>query len=300
MLSSSSRSHSRSRSHSPFHNRGRKHPREYQYHREFRGYHRGFRRPYYFRGRGRGFFRGRFQRGGGGYNNYRSNNWQNFGQHPQQKQQKHPKQQQAQQQQQQKQHAHSPKRGRSRTPKKRSSSSQSLSHSHHSDRSSSLHSHHSSSSSSSRQITPSVKQNCKAGIDVLSAPKEGQKAGGDATLSIQEEHHPEEDGSTSGEKAPKTWLFPINHNSSPKRASPHIHSVVSAVQDRPASSESGPVPGTSGATSNGATHSQTAACTPSTSSPLKKSPTTVFSGFGLFSNADQEEDTLAVSIAFKQ
>ncbi|XP_060778173.1 thyroid hormone receptor-associated protein 3 isoform X3 [Neoarius graeffei] len=296
-----SRSHSRSRSHSPFHNRGRKHPREYQYHREFRGYHRGFRRPYYFRGRGRGFFRGRFQRGGGGYNNYRSNNWQNFGQHPQQKQQKHPKQQQAQQQQQQKQHAHSPKRGRSRTPKKHSSSSQSLSHSHHSDRSSSLHSHHSSSSSSSRQITASVKQNCKAGIDVLSAPKEGQKAGeGDATLSIQEEHHPEEDGSTSGEKAPKTWLFPINHNSSPKRASPHIHSVVSAVQDRPASSESGPVPGTSGATSNGATHSQTAACTPSTSSPLKKSPTTVFSGFGLFSNADQEEDTLAVSIAFKQ
>lgn len=135
----------------------------------------------------------------------------------------------------------------------------------------------------------------------MSAHKESQKAGeGDATLSMQEGHHPEEDGSTSGEKATKAWLFPINHNSSPKRASPRIHSVVSAVQDHPASNESGPVPGNSGATSNGATYSQTVASTPSTSSPQKKSPTTVFSGFGLFSNADQEEDKVAVSIAFKQ
>ncbi|MCJ8728094.1 hypothetical protein PDJAM_G00000340 [Pangasius djambal] len=299
-----SRSRSRSRSHSPFHNRGRKYPREYQNHREFRGYHRGFRRPYYFRGRGRGFFRGRFQRGGGGYNNYRSNNWQNFGQYPQQKQQKQQKQQQQphqQQQQQQKQHTHSPKRGRSHTPKKRSNSPQSLSHSHRSDRSASLHSRHSSSSSSSRQISASVKQNSKAGIEVLSAPKESQKAGGgDATLSVQGGHHPEVDGSTSGEKAPKTWLFPISHDSSPKKDSPHIHSAVSAVQDDPASSESGPVPGNSGATCNGATYSQTVASTPSNSSPQKKSPTTVFSGFGLFSNADQEEDTVAISIAFKK
>ncbi|XP_017330940.2 thyroid hormone receptor-associated protein 3 isoform X2 [Ictalurus punctatus] len=301
-----SRSRSRSRSHSPFQNRGRKHPREYQNHREFRGYHRGFRRPYYFRGRGRGFFRGRFQRGGGGYNNfnnYRSHNWQNFGPYPQQKQQKQQKQPQTQQQQQQQQkrHSHSPKRGRSRTPKKRSSSPQSQNQSHRSDRSSSLHSHHSSSSSSSRQITVSGKQNCKAGIEILSASKDSQKAGGgDATLSVQGGHHPEADGSTSGEKAPKTWLFAINHDSSPKRASPHIHSAVSAVQDDPASSESGPVPGNSGATSNGATYSQNLASTPSNSSPQKKSPTTVFSGFGLFSNADQEEDTVAISIAFKK
>lgn len=291
LLSPSSRSHSRSRSHSPFHNRGRKYPREYQNHREFRGYNRGFRRPYYFRGRGRGFFRGRFQRGGGGYNNYRSNNWQNFGQHPQQNQQKQHKQQQAQHQK-QKQHAQSPKRGRSRTPKKRSSSPQSLSISHRSDRSSSQHSHHSSSSSSSRQKTASVKQNCKSGIEGLSAPKESQKSGGgDATLSVQGVYHPKVDTSTSEEKAPKTWLFPINHDISPKNASPRIQSAVSAVQEDPASSESGPVPGNSGATSNGAT---------SNSSPQKKSPATVFSGFGLFSNADQEEDTVAISIAFKK
>ncbi|XP_058259064.1 thyroid hormone receptor-associated protein 3 isoform X2 [Hemibagrus wyckioides] len=299
-----SRSRSRSRSHSPFHNRGRKHPREYQNHREFRGYHRGFRRPYYFRGRGRGFFRGRFQRGGGGYNNYRSNNWQNFGPYPQQKQQKQQKQQQAQQQQQQKHYAHSPKRGRSRTPKKRSNSPGSLSHSHRSDRSSSQHSHHSSSSSSSRKITASVKQNSKAGIEILSAPKDSQKAGGgdaaDATLSVQEGHHPAQDGRTSGEKVPKTWLFPINHDNSPKTASPQIRSTVSAVQDNPVTSESVPVPGNSGATGNGATNSQTVASTASNSSPQKKSPTTVFSGFGLFSNADQEEDTVAISIAFKK
>lgn len=291
LLCSSSRSHSRSRSHSPFHNRGRKHPREYQNHREFRGYHRGFRRPYYFRGRGRGFFRGRFQRGGGGYNNYRSNNWQNFGQYPQQKQQY--KQQQAQQPQ--KQHARSPKRGRSRTPKKRSSSPQSLSHSHHSDRSSSQHSHHSSSSESPRQITSFVKQNCKTAVEVQSAPKESQKTeGGDATLSVQEGHNPEADAITSGEKSPKTWLFPINHDTSPMKASSHIHSAVNAVQEDPAYCVSAPVPGTSGATSTGATS------TASISSPQKKSPTTVFSGFGLFSNAVQEEDTVAISIAFKK
>lgn len=290
-LCSSSRSHSRSRSHSPFHNRGRKHPREYQNHREFRGYHRGFRRPYYFRGRGRGFFRGRFQRGGGGYNNYRSNNWQNFGQYPQQKQQY--KQQHAQQQQ--KQHTHSPKRGRSHTPKKRSSSPQSLSHSHHSDRSSSQNSHHSSSSGSSRQIPSFGKQNCKSGIEVQSASKESQKSvAGDATLSVEEGHHPEAYASTSGEKSPKTCLFPINHDSSSMKASPHSHSAVNAVQEAPACSVSGPVPGSSGATSNGVTSA------PSNSSPQKKSPTTVFSGFGLLSDADLEEDTVAISIAFKK
>lgn len=294
MLSSSSRSRSRSRSHSPFYNRGRKQPREYQNHREFRGYHRGFRRPYYFRGRGRGYFRGRFQRGGGGYNNYRSNSWQNFGQYPQQKQQK---QQQAQQPQ--KQHAQSPKRGRSRTPKKHSSSPRSLSHSHRSDRSSSLHSHHSSSSSSSKQITASIKQNSKGGIEVLSALKDSQKAAvGDNTLSEQCGHYSEQNESTSEKKSPKTWLFPKNHDSSPKRTSPHIHSAAVAEDSVP--SKSGSAPRNLGAPGNGATDHQTAALTPSNSSPQKRSPTTVFSGFGLFSNADQEEDTVAISIAFKK
>ncbi|GAA6103039.1 thyroid hormone receptor-associated protein 3 isoform X1 [Tachysurus ichikawai] len=300
-----SRSRSRSRSHSPFHNRGRKHPREYQNHREFRGYHRGFRRPYYFRGRGRGFFRGRFQRGGGGYNNYRPNNWQNYNQYPQHKPQKQQqKQQQGLQQQQQKQYANSPKRGRSHTPKKRSSSPGSLNHSHRSDRSSSLHSHHSTSSSSSRQITASDKQNSKGGIEILSAPKESQKAGGgdaaDATLSVQEGHQLKQVGISSGEKTTQTWLFPINHDGSLKTASPHIHSTISAVQGDPGTGESDPVPGNLGATGNGVTSSQTVASTPSNSNSQKKNPTAVFSDFGLFLNADQEEDTVAISIAFKK
>ncbi|TSK34920.1 Mitogen-activated protein kinase kinase kinase 5 [Bagarius yarrelli] len=284
-----SRSRSRSRSHSPLHNRGRKHPREYQnYRTEFRGYHRGFRRPYYFRGRGRGFFRGRFHRGGGGYNNYRSNNWQNFNQYPPQKQQNQQKQQQAQQpqQQQHRQHTLSPKRGRSRTPKKLSSSPRSVGHSHRSDRSSSLHSHHSSSSGSSRQITASVKQNSESALENLSTKPECQIAGGgDGKLSVQEGHHLEQEG-TNGGKSPKTWLFPINHDIGLKRASPQNHSAVGAVQDS--------------ATGKGATDSQNNASTLTNSSPQKKSPTTVFSGFGLFSNADQEEDTVAMSIAFKK
>lgn len=102
-------------------------------------------------------------------------------------------------------------------------------------------------------------------------------------------HHPEVNSSTSEEKTPKTWLFPVNYASSSRKASPHVHSAVSAVQNDPASSESGLVPGNSEAINKGGTCSS-----------QKKSPTTVFSGFGLFSNADQEEDTVAISIAFKK
>lgn len=129
----------------------------------------------------------------------------------------------------------------------------------------------------------------------MSTPKESQKVGGgDAALSVQEGHHPGVDTNTSGEKSPKKWLFPISQENSPKAASPYIRSAVSAVQEDPASTESGPVPGNSGATNNGATS------TPSNSSPQKKSPTTVFSRFGLFSNDDQDEDTVAISVAFKK
>ncbi|KAG5264708.1 hypothetical protein AALO_G00257150 [Alosa alosa] len=73
----SSRSRSRSRSHSPSHGRERNYPsRDYQNNRGgYRGYNRGFRRPFYPRGRGRGFYPRRFQRGGGNYG-YRNNNWQ--------------------------------------------------------------------------------------------------------------------------------------------------------------------------------------------------------------------------------
>ncbi|KAI4897449.1 hypothetical protein NFI96_022309, partial [Prochilodus magdalenae] len=295
----SSRSRSRSRSHSPVHNCERKHPRDFQNHREFRGYHRGFRRPYYFRGRGRGFFRGRFQRGGGGgggggcYNN-RSNNWQNYRQYPQQKQ--HYKQQQ---QQQQHQNDHNPKRGRSRSrsPKKSSNSPpQSRSHSRRSDRSSSPHSHHSSSSNSSRPRSASAKRICTAAKEDVPAPKESQK-NGKADERLTEQADTEGDSNT--ERAPGTCLIPTN--TSPKRASPNVNSAVSAGQGDLATNESGPMSVSSGLISNGATCWQSVTSAPTTNSLSKKSPTTVFSGFGLFSNADQQdEDTVAISIAFKK
>ncbi|XP_072535865.1 uncharacterized protein thrap3a isoform X2 [Salminus brasiliensis] len=295
-----SRSRSRSRSHSPAYNRERKHPRDFQNHREFRGYHRGFRRPYYFRGRGRGFFRGRYQRGGGGggggggYNN-RSGNWQNFRQHPQQKQQ----------QKQQQQYNHNPKRGRSRScsPKKSSTSPfQSHSHSHRSDRSSSPHSHHSSSSSSSRQKSGSATHCCKVVREGESAPKESLKNGGaDTTLAEQSECPPDAEGGTSGDTAPDTWTVPNEHGSSPKKASPHVNSAVADQGDQ-ASRETGSMPVNSGATTNGSNCWKTVASAPaSTTSLSQKSPTTVFSSFGIFSNADQpDEDTVAISMAFKK
>ncbi|XP_076157804.1 thyroid hormone receptor-associated protein 3b isoform X1 [Alosa pseudoharengus] len=134
----SSRSRSRSRSHSPSHGRERNYPsRDYQNNRGgYRGYNRGFRRPFYPRGRGRGFYPRRFQRGGGNYG-YRNNNWQgdyknrdHQGQHDSYRD-------------------HSPRRGRSRSrtrsPRRRSGS-RSRSRSY---RSSSGHSRHSSSSSRS-------------------------------------------------------------------------------------------------------------------------------------------------------
>ncbi|XP_062847453.1 thyroid hormone receptor-associated protein 3 isoform X2 [Trichomycterus rosablanca] len=281
-----SRSRSRSRSHSPFHNRGRQHQREYQNNREFRGYHRGFRRPYFFRGRGRGFFRGRFQRGGGGgYNNYRSNNWQNFRQHSYQRQK------QQQQHEQQQHHGHSPKRGRSRTPKKRSSSPLSLNQSHHSDRSSSLHSQHSSSSNSSRLRSGSCKQNCKAVSEALSAPIESQ-TGGDITVSEQGGCPPDLERSTSKDKDTEAWHFTMNHES-PNNASPQVEKAF------PATSENSPVDEKLGTTSNGMTSWQTASMI-STNSTVKKSPTPAFSGFGLFTNDNQKEDPVAISMAFKK
>ncbi|XP_076827885.1 uncharacterized protein thrap3a isoform X2 [Brachyhypopomus gauderio] len=279
-----SRSRSRSKSHSPPHNWERKQPREYQNHREFRGYHRGFRRPYYFRGRGRGFFRGRFQRGGGGYNNnYRPNNWQNYRPQPQQKQQ---------QQQQQLQCAQSPRRGHSNsdTPKKRSRS-----HSRRSDRSSSPHSHHSSSSGSSRQRSGSAQHGCKAAREVLSGCPEAQRS----TKSEKEQgSRAEAEEGTKGGRTPDVSPLPVNLDSSPKRAGPQ---VCSAVTTDPAPAEAHPVSVSSGTISNVATCWQTVASTSSTTSLSKKSPSKV-SGFGLFSDIDQEEDTntIAMSMAFKK
>uniref|UniRef100_A0A8C9QTA9 Thyroid hormone receptor associated protein 3b n=1 Tax=Scleropages formosus TaxID=113540 RepID=A0A8C9QTA9_SCLFO len=136
LFSPSSRSRSQSRSRSASYGCDRNYGKEYQNNRGFRGYSRGYRRPYYYRGRG--FFpRGRYQRGVGGYGcgAYRRNSWQDY---------------QGRQQPAGEKEFCSPRRAhsRSRTPKKRSGSQHSRSQSHHSNHSSSGLSPHSLSSSS--------------------------------------------------------------------------------------------------------------------------------------------------------
>ncbi|XP_026139571.1 thyroid hormone receptor-associated protein 3 isoform X1 [Carassius auratus] len=271
-------SRSRSRSHSPPHNRERNQTREYQNQREFRGNHRGFRRPYYFRGRGQGFFRGRFQRGGrGGYNNYRPKNWQNFRQHYQQ------------QQQQQQYHPNSPKRGRSRSPKKQSKSPQSRSHSRRSDRSSSgrsPQSHHSSSSNAG-----SAKRNCKDVREDISVPEEPQ-GGGDGALAEQVGGSPVAKGNSDGDRAVEDCQVLRNHDTSPRKTSPQVCSTV--TNDQPMDSATNETSPARDAPNKGATTWQS-----SNTSPIKKSLTPVFNGFGLFTNIDQQtDDTIAISAAF--
>ncbi|XP_062322434.1 thyroid hormone receptor-associated protein 3 isoform X4 [Osmerus eperlanus] len=300
------RSRSRSRSRSP-HGQGRNPPREYQNNRGFRGFHRGFRRPYYFRGRGRGFFpRGRYQRGsgGGGYNNnYRPNGWQNYRQHPQQNQNQH-----------QQYYPHSPRRGRSRSPKKRSGSPRSHSHS---DRSSSPRSRHrspSSSSSSSRSSSPRRKSAGGAGRlnardvreEEREASKEGQKGGGGgggeeaapltggAGGAEEAEEGASANGNAKANKAVGRWQGLTDYSTSPRRegslfpaATPGQAPPAQAppAQAPPAQApQASPPPHSSGDAGNGG---------PSSRSPL-------FSGFGFFSKEDSLADKEAISSAFKK
>ncbi|XP_042628830.1 thyroid hormone receptor-associated protein 3-like isoform X1 [Cyprinus carpio] len=278
-------SRSRSRSHSPSHNRERNHTREYQNQREFRGNHRGFRRPYYFRGRGQGFFRGRFQRGGrGGYNNYRPKNWQNFRQHHQQ-------------QQQQQYHSNSPKRGHSRShsPKKQLNSPQSRSHSRRSDRSSSgrsPQSHHSSSSNSG-----SAKRSCKDVREDISVPEE-TRGGGDGALAEQVGGSPVAEGNSDGNRTVEKCQVLTKHDPSPKRASPQVFSTVTN-NDQSIDSATNKTSPAHNAPNKGATTWQNVETAPSNTSPRKKSFTPVFNGFGLFTNNDQQtDDTVTISTAF--
>ncbi|XP_048010000.1 thyroid hormone receptor-associated protein 3 isoform X3 [Megalobrama amblycephala] len=280
-----SRSRSRSRSHSPPHNRERNHTREYQNQREFRGNHRGFRRPYYFRGRGQGFFRGRFQRGGrGGYNNnYRHKNWQHFRQYPQQQQKQY--------------HSNSPKRGRSRSPKKQLSSPQSRSHSRRSDRSSSgrsPQSHHSSSSTSG-----SAKRSCKDVREDVLVPEETQ-GGGDGVLAEQVGGSSLAEGNADGDRTLENSQVLTNHDTSPKRTSPKVcSSVTNDELIDSATNETSPAQKSSNAPNKGATTWQNVTTAPSNNSPIKKGLSPVFNGFGLFTNIDQQtEDTISISAAF--
>ncbi|XP_014352819.1 thyroid hormone receptor-associated protein 3 isoform X2 [Latimeria chalumnae] len=208
-------SRSRSRSRSPPHNRERErnYPRVYQ-NREFRGYNRGYRRPFFNRGRGRGFHqRGQYNRGG--YGNYRSN-WQNYRPY------------------------YGPRRprSRSRSPKRRSVTPRSRSCSRNSDRSSSgrsrssssgSSSHHSRSGSSKRR---SVKQHNAAQKEARASLPPAQVSQG-----AESKAKPPADATSNDSKDPeaisKPWKGLTAYDSSPKHPSSVVHSVNASGLNSP-------------------------------------------------------------------
>ncbi|XP_015204189.1 thyroid hormone receptor-associated protein 3 isoform X2 [Lepisosteus oculatus] len=307
----SSRSRSRSRSHSPPHNRERNYPREYQNNREFRGYNRGFRRPYYYRGRGRGYYpRGRYQRGGG-YGNYRPN-WQNYRQQPQQH------------------HQHSPRRGRSRSrsPKRRSGTPRSRSRSRYSDRSSSGRSRRTRGSSSSDSRSSST--HSRSGSSKRNAAKELKESGRPDSAAKEAQRAGSRDeeaaGAAGGEGAPDrasgSWQGLIDYDTSPKRTSPAVRSAIivsqgtahpspslqSVAVKRPSPAVKGGSPSPSRSSAAAQSKSlgnapwQSSGPAPTSKSPPQQSPTAVFSGFGFFSKDDVRagEKPSSVSTAFKK
>ncbi|KAM9738352.1 thyroid hormone receptor-associated protein 3b isoform 1-T2 [Menidia menidia] len=264
----SSRSRSRSRSHSPSY---RSYPsRDYQSNRGgFRGYNRGYRRPFHYRGRNRGYYnRGHYQNRGGGYG-YKPN-WQGGGGGWQDR----------------RQDQHSPRRGRSRsrTPKKRSGS---RSRSRFSDRSSSAKSRRSkhssaSSRSRSRSSTPQRRRSSKGrpAKDPKDKQPEGQpdKPGTAADGSVIEK--------TSGGK----WL---DYEGSPKAGSPEA-SREESPPPRPDSKGSA-----SG--SSGALWKSVGSTTPPAKSPTRAGQTASFSGFGFFTKDEAKAgDKTVISAAFKK
>ncbi|XP_051811342.1 thyroid hormone receptor-associated protein 3b isoform X1 [Acanthochromis polyacanthus] len=264
----SSRSRSRSRSHSPSY---RNYPsRDYQNNRGgFRGYNRGYRRPYHYRGRNRGYYqRGHYQNRGGGYG-YKAN-WQGGGGgggggwHDRHHDQDH--------------HSHSPRRGRSRsrTPKKRSGS---RSRSRFSDRSSSGRSRHSRRSSfSSRSRSPSPRHRS-------SKAKPGSRDKEKVAESPAEKPGQAADGSAIEKASGGKW---IDYDASPKRSSPEAKKDEAADAKVPAGG--GSLWKTVGSVSP-----------PPSKSPTKSGQTASFSGFGFFSKEDAKSgDKTVISAAFKK
>uniref|UniRef100_A0A7N6B7D3 Thyroid hormone receptor associated protein 3b n=1 Tax=Anabas testudineus TaxID=64144 RepID=A0A7N6B7D3_ANATE len=271
----SSRSRSRSRSHTPSY---RNYPsRDYQNNRGgFRGYNRGYRRPFHYRGRNRGYYpRGHYQnRGGGGGGGYGYKaNWQGGGggggggggwhdrHHDQDR------------------HSHSPRRGRSRsrTPKKRSGS---RSRSRYSERSSSGRSRRSRRSSySSRSRSSSPRHRSSKG-------KPGTKDAKDKLVESQAEKAGQPaDGSAIEKVSGGKW---IDCDASPKRISPK-------KEDAP------PGPETKGPGSGGPLWKTIGSVSPPAKSPTKSGQTASFSGFGFFSKEDAKSgDKTMISAAFKK
>ncbi|XP_053189855.1 thyroid hormone receptor-associated protein 3b isoform X2 [Scomber japonicus] len=268
-----SRSRSRSRSHTPSY---RNYPsRDYQNNRGggFRGYNRGYRRPFHYRGRNRGYYqRGHYQnRGGGGGYGYKAN-WQGGGGggwHDRHHDQDH--------------HSHSPRRGRSRsrTPKKRSGS---RSRSHYSDRSSSGRSRRSRRSSySSRSRSSSPRHRSSKG-------KPGPKDTKDKLADSQVEKSGQAtDGNAIEKVSGGKWL---DYDASPKRISPETdkkEDVTSGSESKGAGT-GGSLWRTIGTVSS-----------PPVESPTKSGQTASFSGFGFFSKEEAKSgDKTVISAAFKK
>nr|XP_020445730.1 thyroid hormone receptor-associated protein 3-like isoform X2 [Monopterus albus] len=295
----SSRSRSRSRSHSPSYNRDKKYFRGYQNDREFRGYHRGFRRP--DRGRGWGYFpRGRYQRGGRGYNNNNFRpNWKNFKQYNQYNQKQY--QQQYQQQQNNSQ-------GQSHSLQRRSGSSP-HGRSHQSDRSSSLLSRHSQRSSSSSHSSPKCRpdlllssQNCKDVKVEHSVSKEAQKEGGGDGESVELAGVLEGDVEefTGSGKTGGNWQGPTECNSSPKKISPLANSAVTVGQNSQPTNQSSPAPVNTNDTSNGAPSWQILCNSPSTKKPSNEGLDPMLLSFDFSSEEFLNGDKTAISIAFRK
>lgn len=260
----SSRSRSRSRSHSPSY---RNYPsRDYQSNRRgFRGYNRGYRRPYQHRGRNRGFYpRGHYQnRGGGGGGGYGyKSNWQvgGGGWHD-------------------RQDHYSPKRAhsRSRTPRKRSVS---RSRSRCSDRSSSgqsRRSRHSSYSSRSRSRSSSPRHRSHKARPSSKESKDKQPESPAEKSPQPAEGHVIE--KASGGK----W---IDFDASPKRGSPDFKK-----EEVPDSKGPG----------GGSLWKTVGSPSPPAKSPTKSGQTASFSGFGFFSKEEAKAgDSTVISAAFKK
>lgn len=256
-------SRSRSRSHSPSY---RNYPsRDYQSNRRgYRGYNRGYRRPYQYRGRSRGYYpRGHYQnRGGGGGYGYKSN-WQGGGGgggwHD-------------------RQDHYSPRRGHSRssTPRKRSGS---RSRSRGSDRSSSARSRQSrrsSYSSRSRSSSPRRRNNKARPGSKESKDKQSQ--------SPAEKGAQPAEGTVIEKASGGKW---IDYDASPKRSPPDTK--TEELSDTKGPGGTGPLWKTVRST------------TPPAKSPTKSGQTASFSGFGFFSKEEAKSaDPAGLSAAFKK
>lgn len=126
---------------------------------------------------------------------------------------------------------------------------------------------------------------------------EETRGGGDGALAEQVGGSPVAKGNSDGDTTVENCQVLRNHDTSPKKASPQVCSTV--TNDQPMDSATNETSPAHNAPNKGATTWQSVETAPSNTSPIKKSLTPVFNGFGLFTNIDQQtDDTIAISAAF--